>query len=531
MSAGYAYPSQQFSNDNFAQPQIPASGDTATFNTGGLATHQPNITQQQQPQPMERAFKTKASDAFLYQPSKNDTSCLFGAAASPISSATSVSHNPSTSSDSVASDPLYMNSPSTQPSLSALSSGFFIPPELQIVPDDIDISFLDQTIRVESDEMNSNMSGNVGMDLDANPNLHLNVANPTREISQASQTQTRQETQKEPDPQVLVTYEPSAVAKLPEDVHVPVHPEVMYATTPSGTIVSVEDELWDKFIGDNVCMPFPQRIIACKSDNIVGRSLFDFIGDLKLQSFYRHIMYVVLNGIQPRFSFHWFCDGPDVERKMRMSVGRMRNIDKSYVVLWCSQILYEKKLNPPASYLTADLIEPNKRTHIPSNKIFRTVCSYCKRIQIHPSEVSYISTHHPYYKSKLLPSSLHLPVPFMDPENQDVPIIGLRGKMGQTVETTSPTSSSSSPSPTTSSAPQTTIYTDDPHHFSKFTEPVWLNPHQYYTIFPESSDSKLIIHHGICNVCHEEIMGLFCKQYPGMAPVPMSREEALTKNT
>ncbi|KAJ3104046.1 hypothetical protein HDU97_009593 [Phlyctochytrium planicorne] len=239
-------------------------------------------------------------------------------------------------------------------------------------------------------------------------------------------------------------------------------PEIAYVTDECGNILSLQEEEWND-------IPIPPHIERCMSPNIIGRNLFEFISDPKVQSFSRHIVYMLCSGQQQRYQYYWFCDSPDIERKMYMTVSALTGFGSAKLILWVSKIISEKILAEPQNYLSSPALTPNESASpteevIPTN----TVCSFCKRIMVMCEDLSHDSV------SIILASSTVVPKPLLS--HGPVPILGLRGKMGEQVQ----------------------ISTS-----GGIVNHLWLTPHQYYVVAGKGDNIR--IRHGICEVCYNEI--------------------------
>lgn len=269
--------------------------------------------------------------------------------------------------------------------------------------------------------------------------------------------------------QVQIPAQTEVKAAPPEVPEGPI--EMCYVTDEAGIIVSLDDDLWNLFIADNCDVPLPTHIARCQFPTIVGRNLFEFIGDAKIQTFFRHIIYMLITGMQTKFVYHWFCDSPTHERKMSMVVTKLAISPTQRLILWRSSILRETALKPAQTYLCAPAL-PVAPAEMIETKPVRTVCTYCKRILVSWNEVQ--------SPEKVLNLITQLDGPTIDEEylseGKNIPIIGYRGKCGQQYSST-----------------------------GKVTH-LWLSAKQYYGTF---LDDNIIINHGICELCYEEFAMLF----------------------
>ncbi|KAJ3359909.1 hypothetical protein GGF32_008926 [Allomyces javanicus] len=328
-----------------------------------------------------------------------------------------------------------------------------------------------------------------------------------------------------------------------EQLHVPFSPEVCYVTNASGDFVSIEDKTWNDFIHANCATPLVPAHARLLSPTILGKSLFEFIADAKLQRFTRHILSVVASGQQPRFTYHWFCDGPEVERKMKMTVCRLLAVHGEPLILWTSAILYERAHLVPPQYLafpgTTSADRPSTADDhnggTAKKRKTRLACSYCKRILVYLAELA----HHEIHAVLAAPFRVNDTNPIFE-ENGVVPVIGLRGKMGmQMPMSPAPSASSSSSrgsgrnggsgsgrsdSPVPPAPPQVEItmgpVASEYRMGASSSTHVWLTPVQYYrhtTVGDrDHADVRapgIMLQHTVCEVCYQEILKLFLPMY------------------
>lgn len=69
--------------------------------------------------------------------------------------------------------------------------------------------------------------------------------------------------------------------------------EMVYITDDTGVICSVEDSVWNSFILKNADLGLCPTSNGLMFPLVIGRSLFEYIGDIKVQSFFRHLMIMV----------------------------------------------------------------------------------------------------------------------------------------------------------------------------------------------------------------------------------------------
>jgi len=103
-----------------------------------------------------------------------------------------------------------------------------------------------------------------------------------------------------------------------------------------------------------------------EADEILNRSLWDFVTNLETRHLYEMILAKVRRGEVIRL--HYRCDSPECRRFMELIVSRLRD---GYVQ-FDSRILRQEQRDP------VDLFAVN----MPRAADFLTVCSWCKKVQI-----------------------------------------------------------------------------------------------------------------------------------------------------
>ncbi|MEP7344396.1 MAG: hypothetical protein ABI877_03975 [Gemmatimonadaceae bacterium] len=110
---------------------------------------------------------------------------------------------------------------------------------------------------------------------------------------------------------------------------------------------------------------------ALHSDQVIGRSLWDFLTDRTTEQLYRDMVQRVRrDGLPIRFRFR--CDAPGRKRLLAMEIGKDDLDGVQFVV---NSILEEKRRS----------VLPPARIANPSN-IFLTICGWCKRVPLASGE-------------------------------------------------------------------------------------------------------------------------------------------------
>ncbi|KXS16132.1 hypothetical protein M427DRAFT_301466 [Gonapodya prolifera JEL478] len=156
---------------------------------------------------------------------------------------------------------------------------------------------------------------------------------------------------------------------------------------------------------------------------------------------------------------------------MSMTISRVAQGDGKRFVLWTSRILWEKPHAFKANYLGC----PDRSMASSQDlavKPVRTVCSYCKRVLVSRQEIGQLA-------DMVLSNLADSGYPLLDEATKSIPIIGLRGKLGQQIG-----------------------YQEVGH--------VWLTPTQYAQAF---LSDDIIINHGLCELCYREIVFHFYPEH------------------
>ncbi|KAJ1534030.1 hypothetical protein HK096_004439 [Nowakowskiella sp. JEL0078] len=249
-------------------------------------------------------------------------------------------------------------------------------------------------------------------------------------------------------------------------------PELAYVTDASGVIVSVEDSGWNKFIDENLDLRLAKTALSSAYPHVIGRSIFECISDTKIHGFFRHVIANIVSGSVPRVQYQWFCDSPELERRMSMQICGL-SLGHTKLVLWLSRILYEKPKPVPALYM-------RPKSH---ERIARTVCTYCHRVLVSRKELD-------VRVSEVLVD----PKPLVD-QISALPVLGLRGRLGQHLWV----------------GKRAAEILGDTGKYSEFgvsPEHVWLTPEQFYGAVDSRIDDSSA-NYGICELCHYEMMAAF----------------------
>jgi hypothetical protein len=137
--------------------------------------------------------------------------------------------------------------------------------------------------------------------------------------------------------------------------------ELVYHVNAEDQISSVNEE-WLSFAEANEGQPL-------LPPGIVGRSLWDFIGDVETQHIYSVLHQRVRSlGIPVRLSFR--CDSPERRRLLQLDILPQRDQELMYRVRTLKQ-----EVRPPIPLL---------ETRRSPAESFVTMCGWCKRVEVSP---------------------------------------------------------------------------------------------------------------------------------------------------
>jgi len=136
-------------------------------------------------------------------------------------------------------------------------------------------------------------------------------------------------------------------------------PAVVYEIGPDDRILRV-NPAWGVFAAENGGGP------EMAQPAILGRRLWDFIGDASTRELYQRMVARVRSSRIP-FRFRFRCDSPDCRRLLRMTVSR----HQSCVRFQVETVAIQKR--PPVPLLDPTLAR---------SKDMLVLCSWCKRIPV-----------------------------------------------------------------------------------------------------------------------------------------------------
>jgi hypothetical protein len=168
-------------------------------------------------------------------------------------------------------------------------------------------------------------------------------------------------TARSPDSQPLFTV-PSAMQTLLNAIN-----GFAYLVALDGTIIAVGEMSWQAadHVADSVDLIPVSTIGLCLFDGIVG-------AEVKAAS--RAMHDAVWTGRRTRTAFEYRCDGPMVERHMRMSMSAVTEHDVVVAILYQSQILHEIPRLPLSMFAKNRLASDTSEF---SDDQFLYLCSYC----------------------------------------------------------------------------------------------------------------------------------------------------------
>jgi len=143
---------------------------------------------------------------------------------------------------------------------------------------------------------------------------------------------------------------------------------VAYLTDASGAILAVGRPGWDGFAR-------PHGAVA--AEEMVGRNLFEAMRGEPVRQAYADVHRVVLAGERPWVSFEYRCDSPELARRMRMSISRVRAPEGAQGLLHQSQLLSATP-RPWMSLFEPDRIVESLRAETSLSIV--NLCGFCQRV-------------------------------------------------------------------------------------------------------------------------------------------------------
>ncbi len=140
---------------------------------------------------------------------------------------------------------------------------------------------------------------------------------------------------------------------------------VSYLTAPDGTILAVGQPGWDDFAAS-------ARTTRVQAGRVIGEMLFSFVSGAEVRQVQMALHDQVVSRAKSRVTFDYRCDGPDTERRMRMSLTPVLRDAKIVGVLYQSIIL--EQFSRPRIGLF-DQYDRVADTY--NNGQVLKVCSYC----------------------------------------------------------------------------------------------------------------------------------------------------------
>nr|KAJ3420548.1 hypothetical protein HK105_005537 [Polyrhizophydium stewartii] len=246
-----------------------------------------------------------------------------------------------------------------------------------------------------------------------------------------------------------------------------------YLTDQFGVLLPLDSHPWSELRAAAESVGVDMRHFRALPPEYSGRSILEYITGQEVQRFYRRLLQNLASSNQPHMAFEWFCDAPDVERHMCLSVKALTTSSGQKRYLWSSRILSEIAQQPAAEYLGA---RPQGAVQ-GQREVIRSVCSFCKRILVSRREIQENSL------EKMLDSMDwlgHLSIAEPARVGPHGPCIGMRGKVGQQAGSMA-------------------------GEHAEQVQHVWLTPAEY---LQTGLGCNISINHSICEVCYAETQSL-----------------------
>lgn len=142
---------------------------------------------------------------------------------------------------------------------------------------------------------------------------------------------------------------------------------VPYVVDGGGTIIAVGHSGWDLTAAQD-SQPLPV------TQSVIGKSLFDLMHGEAVCLGYRNMHAAVASGRHTNIVFEYRCDAPEIERHMRMSISRIGGQAQSVLLLYQSQMIYQR--TRPIMHLFSDAFSIRVRRG-DASAIPVLICSLC----------------------------------------------------------------------------------------------------------------------------------------------------------
>lgn len=139
-------------------------------------------------------------------------------------------------------------------------------------------------------------------------------------------------------------------------------PPIIYRVDAADRITSVNNA-WDAFATAN-------DGAAILSERVVGRHLFDFIGDASTRQLFLQMLTRIRSGKSLRYSYR--CDSPNCRRLMEMQIHRIDSVGAVEFQSVTLEAVSREPLHLPQAD-GADAAEPAK---------LQRVCGWCNRLDV-----------------------------------------------------------------------------------------------------------------------------------------------------
>jgi hypothetical protein len=138
---------------------------------------------------------------------------------------------------------------------------------------------------------------------------------------------------------------------------------VAYWTDPEGVIRGGGVRNWTAFAVENGAP-------GLQLGALIGQNLFDHIHGERVRETYRRLARRVLERERPHVNFSYRCDGPLVERQMRMTIGVLMTGGAPVGVLYHSQVMHERTRPWAKPLVVRD-----------AGRSTATVCAFCHKVK------------------------------------------------------------------------------------------------------------------------------------------------------
>jgi hypothetical protein len=153
-----------------------------------------------------------------------------------------------------------------------------------------------------------------------------------------------------------------------------------YVTDGEGVVLRVGEPHWDEFARS-------AGADRARASAVLGRSVFDVMAGEEVRAAYRALHRRVMDNPNGYVGFEYRCDAPDVARRMRMSISRLKGPDARVRLLYQSQVLSAVSRPWMSLYEPGRIVEwARTEAALPIVRM----CGFCQQLAWPPDEGGWV---------------------------------------------------------------------------------------------------------------------------------------------